>query len=100
MNSALYREIQDGDKSFETLLVCRSLALNILVNLHNYKNNASTSKMYSFIKRDFFGKGMWIDIDKSIQNCHTCNQHNLQNQSHSYIHMKPPCRQFNTIASI
>ena len=40
---------------------------------------------------------MWKN-KKFISIWHICKQHNLQKESHSFIYIKTPCRQFNTIA--
>ena len=71
----------------------------ILINLHHLQGHAGTAKSYSLIKREFFLKGMCKDIDKFIQNCNTYKQHNLQKQSHSYIHMTSGKRPFDSIVS-
>ena len=94
----LYKIIQDGDKSFEALVVSKSLALTTLVNFHNHQGHTGTNKTYSQIKEMSFGRGMYKDIDRFIQNSHICKQHNLQQQLCSYMHMKLPHRQFDTIA--
>ena len=41
---------------------------------------------------------MWKDVDKFTQNCCICQQHRLQDQSYSYMYIKAPYRQFDTIA--
>ena len=41
---------------------------------------------------------MHKDIEKFIQKCNICRQHNLQKQSYSYIHMTPGRRPFDSIA--
>ena len=69
-----------------------------LINSHHLKEHARTTKSYSLIKREFFWKDMCKDIDKFIQNCNICKQHNQQKQSYSYIHMTPERRPFDSIA--
>ena len=58
-----------------------------------------TTKSYSLIKRELFWKGMHKDIEKLIQNCNICQQHNIQKQSYSYIYITPGKRPFDSIAS-
>ena len=97
-NGTLYRQAQDGDKSFEALIVPRSIIPTILINSHHLQVHTGTTKSYNLIKREFFWKGMDKDINKFIQNCNICKQHNLQKQSYSYIHMTPGRRPFGSIA--
>ena len=50
--------IQDGDKSFKALVVPRSPALTTLFNSNEYQDHASTNKMPTFLRRDFFWEEM------------------------------------------
>ena len=50
--------IQDDNKDFRALVVDKTLALTILINSHDYQDNAGTNKTYFLIKRNFFQKGM------------------------------------------
>ena len=97
-NGTLYRQIQDGDKSFKALKVPRSLIPTILINLHHLQGHAGTTKSYSLIKMEFFWKSICKDIEKFIQNWNISKQHNLQKQSYSYIHMTLGKRSFDSIA--
>ena len=64
--------MQDTDKYFEALVVTKSLALTILVNLQNLQGHAGTNKTHSLIKRDLIWRKMGKDINKFIQMCHIC----------------------------
>ena len=97
-DNILLKIVQDADKSFETLVIPKSLALTVLVNSHNLWGHAGTNKTYSLIKRDFYWQEMCKGIDKFIQHCHIYKQHNLQKQSYSCIHIKLPKRSFGFIA--
>ena len=65
----LYRQTQDGNKSFEVLIIPRSLIPAMLINSHHLQGHAGTTKSYSLIKMEFIWKGMCKDIHKFIQNC-------------------------------
>ena len=88
-NDTLYTQTQNGDKSFKALMVLRSPIPFILMNLHHLQGHMGTIKLYNLIKREFYWKGMHKYIDKFIQDCNICKQHNLQKESYSYIHMTP-----------
>ena len=90
--------MQDTDKSFEALVVPKSLDLTILVNSHNLQWPVSANKSYSLIKRDLFWKGRHKLIDKFMQHYHVYRQHNHQKKSYSYTYMKLPKRSFDSIA--
>ena len=70
----------------------------MLVNSHNLQGYASTMKMYSLFKWDFFWKGICKHIDKFIQNCSICRHHSLQNLSYNYNYVTPARRAFDLIA--
>ena len=96
-NSTLYRH-RMAIKDFEALIVPRSLIPTIPINSHHLQGYAGKIKSYIHIKREFFSKDMHKDIDKFIQNCNICKQHNFQKQYYSYIHTTPGRRPFDFIA--
>ena len=49
-DDTLFKIIKDADKFSEALVVAKSLALTILVNLHKYKGHSSTNKTFSLIQ--------------------------------------------------
>ena len=91
----LYRQTQDGNKSFEALIVPRSLIHTILINSHRdmqEQNHTALSKVNSFGK-------VCAKTGTFIQNCNICKHHNLQKlRNYSYIHMPPWRRPFDSIA--
>ena len=44
--------IKDGNKSFEALVVHKSVALTVLVISYNYQGHAGTNKIYALIRED------------------------------------------------
>ena len=90
-------KLTQRDKTFEALIVPKSLAPTILIHSHSLKGCAGTVKTICPIKRYFFWKGMCTDISEFIQKCHTCKEQKSQNHSYRHVHIKPGKRPFNSI---
>ena len=57
-NNILYKCEQDGNKTFDALVISKSMAHATPVNSQNFQGHVSTTKTYLLIERDFFWKGM------------------------------------------
>ena len=96
-DNILFKVLQDVEKSFEALVVLKSLALMILANSHSLQAHAGTSKTYSLIKRELFWKMKHKDINKIIWKSHISGQPNLPKQTYNYMCIRPPKRPFNSL---
>ena len=88
-DDTLFKIIQDVSKSFEALIIPKSLTLTLLVTLHNIQGHIGTKK--------FLLEKMHEYIDKFIQNCHIGNIISKKKQ-YICINIKPPKRPLDSIA--
>ena len=68
----LYKHVMDAGKQFLALVIPKSWRYTVLVEAHHKLGHQGNSCTYCLIKRQYYWKGLNIDIRKYIANCVLC----------------------------
>ena len=71
-NGLLYRYASDHSKDFCALVIPKVWRYTILVETHDKMGHQGNNRTYSLIKRQYYWKGMAIDVKDYIQRCLAC----------------------------
>ena len=94
----LYKHIMDSGKQLLALIIPKSWKYTVLVKAHNKLGHQGNSHTYCLIKRQYYWKGMIIDIWKYIANCILCQREKAKVQHYPLQMMEIPDRPFDKIA--
>ena len=75
-NKLLKRYVNDGDKTYETIVLPRALITQILKMAHDDLGHNGTHRTYMLLKRLYYWKGLKPSVTKHIQRCHHCQRRN------------------------
>ena len=71
-NNILKRYIIDGDHTYETAVIPRTLMPQILLMAHDELGHKGTHRMYNLLKRLYYWKGLKPSVEKHIKMCYQC----------------------------
>ena len=73
-NGILRRIIQDNNTKMEVIVVPKELTRVLLFEVHEALAHPGQLKMFLFIRRAYFWKNLWTDVNAFIWNCSACNK--------------------------
>ena len=68
----------DGDNTYETIVMPRSLTPQILQMVHDELGHNGTHWTYILLKRLYYWRGLKPSVEKHIKRCYQCQQRNRQ----------------------
>ena len=85
-NNILKRYIIDGDHTYETIIIPRTLTPQILRMAHHEIGHNGTHRMYILLKRLYYWKGLKPSVEKHIKMCYQCQRRNRQVVKYATLH--------------
>ncbi len=85
-NGILYKTQECNDNLFEVTMIPCVLTKYILHEAHDLLGHNGTQRLYQYLKRAYFWKGLWVDVDKHCKYCLPCRQENLKPQWYAQLH--------------
>ena len=85
-NNILKRFIIDGDDTYETTVIPRSLIPQILQMAHDELGHNGTHRTYILLKRLYYWKGLKLSVEKHIKRCYQCQRRNRQVVKYAKLH--------------
>ena len=85
-NNILKRYIMDGDDTYETTVIPRSLTPQILRMAHDELGHNGTHRTYVLLKRLYYWKGLKLSVEKHIKRCYQCQRRNRQVVNYARLH--------------
>ena len=82
----LKRYVVDGDNTYETIVLPRSLTAQILKMAHDNLGHNGTHRTYTLLKRLYYRKGLKPCVTKHIQRCYQCQRRNKQVVKYATLH--------------
>ena len=82
----LKRFVVDGDNTYQTIVVPRTLTAQILKIAHDNLGHNGTHRTYNLLKRLYYWKGLKPCVTKHIQRCYQCQRRNKQVVKHANLH--------------
>ena len=86
----LTKTVIDNDHTFEVTVVPRALTGFILHQSHDALGHNGTQRLYHYLKRLYYWKGLRPDVDKHVKHCLQCRQQNLRPQKYAQLHAEIP----------
>ena len=75
-NNILKRNVIDGDDTFETVMIPRTLIPQILKVAQEELGHNGTHRTYILLKRLYYWKGLKPSVEKHIKMCYQCQRRN------------------------
>ena len=85
-NNILKRYIIDGDHTYETIVIPRTLTPQILQMAHDELGHNGTHRTYILLKRLHHWKGLKPSVEKHIKMCYQCKRRNRQVVKYATLH--------------
>ena len=85
-NNILKRYIIDGDDTYETIMIPRTLTPQILQMAHDELGHNGTHRTYILLKRLYYWKGLKPSVEKHIKMCYQCQRRNRQVVKYATLH--------------
>ena len=82
----LKRYVIDGDNTYETTVVPRTLTTQILQMAHDELGHNGTHRTYTLLKRLYYWKGLKPSVGKHIKMCYQCQRRNKQVVRYETLH--------------
>ena len=97
-NQQLKRLVTDGNNTYETIVIPRSLVPQVLHIAHDQLGHNGTHRTYVLIKRLYYWKGLKPSIERHIKRCPQC-QSEINKSMLNYILMSllSPCNSYQWI---
>ena len=76
----------DGDDTFETTVMPRSLTPQILQMVHDELGHNGTHQTYILLKRLYYWKELKPSVEKHIKRCYQCQRRNRQVVKYATLH--------------
>ena len=76
----------DGDDTYETIVMPRSLTPQILQMVHDELGQNGTHQTYILLKRLYYWKGLKPSVEKYIKRCYQCQRRNRQAVKYATLH--------------
>ena len=77
-NKLLKRFVVDGNNTYETTVIPRSLVPQVLHMVHDKLGNNGTHRTYVLLKKLYYWKGLKPSVEKHIKRCPQCQRRNKQ----------------------
>ena len=84
-NKILKRFIVDGNDTYETTIIPRSLIPQVLQMVHEELGHNGTHRTYILLKRLYYLKGLKPSVEKHVKRCYQC-QRNKQVVKYAKLH--------------
>ena len=85
-NHLLKRFIVDGNDTYETTVMPRSLIPQVLWMAHDELGHNGTHRTYVLLKRLYYWKGLKPSVEKHIKKCYQCQRRNKQVVKYAKLH--------------
>ena len=85
-NNILKRYIVDGNDTYETTVIPRSLIPQVLQMAHNELGDNETHRTYILLKRLYYWKGLKPSVEKHVKRCYHCQGRNRQVVKYAKLH--------------
>ena len=85
-NQQLKRLVTDGNNTYETIVVPRSLIPQVLHMAHDTLGHNGTHRTYVLIKRLYYWKGLKPSVERHIKRCPQCQSRNKQVVKYAKLH--------------
>ena len=85
-DNILKRYVVDGDDTFETTVIPRSLTPQILQMAHDELGHNGTHRTYILLKRLYYWKALKPSVEKHIKRCYPCQRRNKQVVKYATLH--------------
>ena len=85
-NKLLKRFIVDGNNTYETTVIPRSLIPQVLQLVHDKLGHNWTHRTYILLKRLYYWKGLKPSVEKHIKRCYQCQRRNKQVIKYAKLH--------------
>ena len=85
-NKLLKRFIVDGNNTYETTVIPRSLIPQVLQLVHDELGHNGTHRTYILLKRLYYWKGLKPSVEKHIKRCYQCQRRNKQVVKYAKLH--------------
>ena len=85
-NNILKRYVIDGDDTYETVVIPRTLTPQILQMAHDELGHNGTHRTYILLKRLYYWKGLKPSVEKHIKMCYQCQRRNRQVVKYATLH--------------
>ena len=85
-NKLLKRFIVDGNDTYETTVIPRSLIPQVLHMAHDKLGCNGTHRTYILLKRLYYWKGLKPSVEKHIKRCYQCQRRNKQVVKYAKLH--------------
>ena len=82
----LKRFVVDGNDTYETTVIPRSLISQVLHMVHDKLGHNGTHRTYVLLKRLYYWKGLKPSVEKHIKRCHQCQRRNKQVVKYAKLH--------------
>ena len=85
-NNILKRYVIDGDDTYETIVIPRTLTTHILQMAHDELGHNGTHRTYILLKRLEYWKGLKASMERHIKMCYQCQRRNRQVIKYATLH--------------
>ena len=85
-DNVLKRFIVDGNDTYETTVIPRSLIPQVLQMAHDELGHNGTHRAYILIKRLYYWKGLKPSVEKHVKRCYQCQRRNRQVVKYAKLH--------------
>ena len=85
-NKLLKIFIVDGNNTYETTVIPRSLIPQVLQMAHDELGHNGTHRTYILLKRLYYWKGLKPSVEKHIKRCYQCQRRNKQVVKYAKLH--------------
>ena len=82
----LKRVVVDGNDTYETTAIPRSLVPQVLLMVHDKLGHNGTHRTYILLQRLYYWKGLKPSVEKHIKRCHQCQRRNKQVVKYAKLH--------------
>ena len=76
----------DGNDTYETTVIPRSLVPQVLHMAHNELGHNETHRIYVLLKQLYYWKGLKPSVEKHIKRCYQCQRRNKQVVKYAKLH--------------
>ena len=85
-NNILRRFIVDGNDTYETTVIPRSLIPQVLQMVHDELGYNGTHRTYVLLKRLYYWKGLKPSVEKHVKQSYQCQRRNRQVEKYAKLH--------------
>ena len=85
-NKILKRSIIDGNDTYETTIIPRSLIPQVLQMVHDELGHNRMHRMYILLKRLYYWKGLKPSVEKHVRRYYQCQRRNKQVVKYAKLH--------------